>query len=122
MELIKKYSLPYIFPFRKEMAGILTVLIIFLIFPYVIRRIDITAAAIDPGILSAIILAASAVLIFKAITWWLLKTIWPVFAEYSEAHFENNFRSLLNWQKVVIYLGFYVVVLYAFVVILIGLI
>jgi hypothetical protein len=115
MELSQKYYLPWHFPFRKELAGILVILVIFLIFPYFIRSIDVTAAAIDPGIFSAIILAVSAILIFKAVTWWILTAIWPVFAEYSSEHFERNFKSLLSWQKVIIYLGFYLLLVFAFV-------
>lgn len=122
MELIQKYYLPWYFPLRKEFAGILVIIMIFLLFPYFIRRVDVTAAAIDPGIFSAIILAVSAVLIFKAVTWWIIKAIWPVFAEYSNKHFERNFKSLITWQKVVIYLGFYLLLLYAFVIVLAALI
>ncbi|MHB1178822.1 MAG: hypothetical protein ACYCZO_10885 [Daejeonella sp.] len=115
MELIQKYFLPWHFPLRKELAGVIVIILIFLIFPYFIRQIDVTAAAIDPGIYSAIILAVSAILIFKAATWWIIKAIWPVFASYSEHHFEANFRSLSAGQKVVIYLGFYLVTLFAFI-------
>lgn len=114
--------MPWYFPLRKEFTGILVIIMIFLLFPYFIRRIDVTAAAIDPGIFSAIILAVSAVLIFKAVTWWIIKAIWPVFAEYSNKHFERNFKSLITWQKVVIYLGFYLLLLYAFVIVLAALI
>ncbi len=122
MEPIQKYYLPWHFPLRKEFAGILVIILIFLLFPYFIRHVDVTAAAIDPGIFSAIILAASAVLIFKAITWWVIKAIWPVFAEYSNEHFERNFKSLITWQKVLIYLGFYMLTLFAFIIVLAALI
>ncbi len=118
MELIQKYFLPAHFPLRKEFAGILVIIIIFLCYPYFIREIDITAAAIDPGIYSAVILAVSAILIFKAATWWIIKTIWPVFAVFSDHHFEGNFKSLTPAQKVVIYLGFYLVILYGFIKVL----
>lgn len=115
MELIQKYYLPWHFPIRKELAGILVIVLIFLLFPYMIRKVDVTAAAIDPGIFSAIILAVSAILIFQAVTWWILTAIWPVFMEYSNEHFERNFKSLLSWQKVIIYLAFYLLLLFAFV-------
>ena len=118
MELVQKYFLPAHFPLRKEFAGILVIFSIFLIYPYLIREIDASAAAIDPGIYSAIILALSAILIFKAVTWWAIKAIWPVFAHYSENHFENNFRSLSAVQKVGIYLGFYLALLYSFILVL----
>jgi hypothetical protein len=118
MELFQKYFLPAHFPLRKELAAIVLIMLIFLIYPYFIREIDATAAAIDPGVYSAVILAVSVVLIFKAATWWIVKMIWPVFFSYSEFHFESNFRSLTASQKVLIYLGFYLIVLYSFIEVL----
>ena len=122
MKLIQKYHQPLFIPLRKEFIGIIIVLTAFLVFPYIIRQLDITAAAIDPGIISAVILAAVAILIFKALTWWLIKVIWPVFADFSEQQFESNFRSMQSGQKVIIYLSFYMLILYAFVVVLSALI
>jgi len=122
MELIQKYFLAWYSPLSKEISGILLLILSFLIFPYVIRQLDGSAAAIDPGIFSAIILAAVAVLIFKSLTWWIIKTVWPVFAEYSTYHFEQNFRALPGKQKVLIYLGFYLTILYSFVSVMAALI
>ncbi|MEJ7780794.1 MAG: hypothetical protein WKF68_14520 [Daejeonella sp.] len=122
MKLIQKYHHPLLFPLRKEFTGILVVVIAFFLFPYIIRKLDVSAAAIDPGIISAVILSALAILIFKALTWWLIKVIWPVFADYSERQFESNFRSMQSGQKVYIYLGFYLLILYAFVMVLTALI
>ncbi len=122
MKLIQKYFQPGEFLFHKEFTGIVVIVIIFITFPYAVRMIDSTAAAIDPGIYSAIILAVSAILIFKAGTWWIIKIIWPVFAKYSAQHFERNFSSLINSQKVLIYLGFYLSIFYAFVIVLAALI
>jgi len=115
MELIQKYYFPWHFPLRKEVGGIIVIILIFLIYPYFIRQIDVTAASIDPGIISAIILAIFAILIFKSATWWIIKAIWPVFAHYSEHNFETNFKSLSAGQKVVIYLVFYLVVMCGFI-------
>lgn len=100
---------------KKEHLAIFFSLILFLYFPWVSRRIDITSAPIDPGALSAVIMAILALLAFKAVTWWLINIIWPVLAEYSKEHFERNFKSLPSWQKVIIYLGFYLLLLYSFV-------
>lgn len=122
MKLIQKYFQPGEFPFHKEFTGIVVIVLIFVSFPYAVRMIDSTAAAIDPGIYSAIILAVSAILIFKAGTWWIIKIIWPVFAEYSTQHLKDNFSSLINSQKVLIYLGFYLSIFYAFVIVLAALI
>ena len=121
MELINKYYLPWHFSFRKEFAGIVFILLLFILFPRLVRRIDYSAAPIDPGAFSAVILAVSAMLIFKA-TWWLLKTIWPVFTDYSTYHFERNFKSLLSLHKVIIYLVFYLALLYGFVLVLMAII
>lgn len=103
---------------NKELTGILIIVAAFLLFPYLIRQVDYSAAAIDPGILSAVILAIASVLIFQAVTWWVIRIIWPVFRSYSIYHFENNFKSLESWQKVIIYLSFYLLVLYSFIAVL----
>jgi hypothetical protein len=122
MELIQKYFLSWYSPLSKEHSGILMLLLSFLMFPYIIRMIDGTAAAIDPGIFSAVILAASSGLIFKALTWWVIKAVWPVFADYSTFQFEQNFRALPAKEKVLIYLGFYLTILYSFVSVMAALI
>lgn len=122
MELLQSNLKTFRLHLNRELIAILLIIGIFLFFPYLIRQVDGSAAAIDPGIYSAIILALSAILIFKAGTWWIMKAIWPVFAEYSAQHFERNFRSLVSLQKVLIYLGFYLAVFYAFVIVLAALI
>jgi hypothetical protein len=105
---------------RKEYLGIGLVLLLFAIFPQLVRSFDESAAPIDPGALSAILMAVLAMLIFKLSTWWLIRTIWPLFATYSKYHFETNFKSLQSWQKVIIFLGFYCSLLFAFILILIA--
>ncbi|MGV3686472.1 MAG: hypothetical protein ACO1NS_12650 [Daejeonella sp.] len=107
---------------NKELTAIITLFIAFLIFPFLVRQVDETAAAIDPGIFSAVLLAVTAVLIFQAVTWWIIRVIWTVFHTYSIHHFENNFKSLESWQKVTIYLAFYLLVLYSFVLVLLALV
>ncbi|MEO8795918.1 MAG: hypothetical protein ABI390_10650 [Daejeonella sp.] len=122
MELIQKYYFPFHFPFRKELAGILVLIILFFSFPQISRMIDVSSAPIDPGALSAVILAIAAMFSFKAVTWWLIKTIWPVFADYSNEHFERNFKSLLSLHKVLIYLLFYMLLMYGFILVLIAIV
>ena len=101
---------------RPSEASLLSLtLLIFVAFPWLVRWIDAGAAPVDPGALSMILMALLAFLTFKAATWWLIRIIWPVFAEYSSQHFERNFKSLLSWQKVLIYLGFYLLLLFGFV-------
>ncbi|WP_036601025.1 hypothetical protein [Olivibacter sitiensis] len=103
---IKKHSIVLLFSLM--MVG-------YFIFPPVVRMVDITSAPIDPGILSAILLAAISVCSFILLSLWLLHRHWPVLGEYASEHLERNFKSLLSWQKVVIYFALFVLLLYAFV-------
>lgn len=115
MELIQ--SINHFRPFRinAEHKGIVISALSFIVFPYLIRLVDSSAAAIDPGVLSGIILSIAAVLFFQATTWWVIRSIWPAFAMYSREQFARNFRSLGAAHKVIIYLGFYLALLYAFI-------
>ncbi|WP_374166373.1 hypothetical protein [Arcticibacter sp. MXS-1] len=98
--------------FSQEHGLLISTLLCVLVFPWFVRHIDITSAPVDPGILSVILVAILAFLSFKALTWWLIRIIWPGLAEYSELQFLKNFRSLHALQKVLIYLGFYLLLLF----------
>lgn len=87
----------------------------FSLFPHLARQIDSTSAPIDVGALSAVIMAILAFLAFKAVTWGIIRLIWPVFASYSENQFNEGFLSLSELQKVLIYLGFYLLLMMGFV-------
>jgi hypothetical protein len=103
-----------------EYLSILVVFIIILVSPSGLRLIDPSAAPLDIGVLSAIIMTVAAVMIFKSVTWLLIRSIWPVFAEYSREHFERNFKVLNPCQKVLIYLGFYSLLFVSFIAALIA--
>src|SRR4051812_3064286 len=118
MELLQSINQTRPFILKTEFKGLIISAISFIMFPYLIRMVDNSAAAIDPGVLSAIILSIAAVLFFQAITWWVIKAIWPAFAMYSRDHFVRNFRSLAAGPKVMIYLGFYLALLYAFITVM----
>ncbi len=118
MELIQSINHFRRIPLNMEFKGLIVSAISFIIFPYLIRLVDSSAAAIDPGVLSGIILSIAAVLFFQATTWWVIKAIWPAFAMYSRDHFARNFRSLPEGHKVTIYLGFYLALLYAFIAVM----
>lgn len=118
MELIQSIHQLRRIPLNLEFKGLIISALSFIIFPYLIRLVDHTAATIDPGILSGILLSIAAVLFFQATTWWIIKAIWPVFALYSREQFSNNFNRLKNREKVLIYLGFYLALLYAFITVL----
>ena len=118
MELLHSITQIRRIPLNTEFKGLIVSAISFIIFPYLIRLVDSSAAAIDPGVISAIILSIAAVLFFQATTWWVIKAIWPAFAMYSCDHFERNFKALQGVQKVVIYLGFYLALMYSFIAVL----
>ena len=99
-----------------EQITISFALLLFLVFPWLCRNVDITSAPIDPGVLSAPLLAVLSFLLFQGITWWCIKMIWPVFAEYSSVYFEADFNRLNAREKVVIYLGFYLLIVIGFVI------
>lgn len=118
MELIQSVNHFRRIPLNMEFKGLIISALCFILFPYMIRMVDTTAAAIDPGLLSGILLAIVSVLFFQATTWRVIKAIWPVFALYSREQFASNFRRLPGRQKVLIYLGFYLALLYAFIAVL----
>lgn len=100
---------------RKEDLHLLFWLLVFFGSPQLFRLIDITAAPLDAGAFSAVILAIAAVLLFQSVTWWIIRTIWPAMAEYSRKRFNHDFNNLEVWQKIIVYLAFYLLLLYAFV-------
>ncbi|WP_256010289.1 hypothetical protein [Desertivirga xinjiangensis] len=101
--------------FNRELINLILWVLMFLLFPGAIRLFDSSAAPFDAGVLSAIILASLAVFFFQFLTWWIIRTIWPVMAEYSEFGFEQTFNQLLPWQRLLIFLSFYLLLLFAFV-------
>ncbi len=118
MELIQSIQQFRRTPLNLEFKGLIISALSFILFPYLIRFVDASAAAIDPGILSGILLSIAAVLFFQATTWWVIKAIWPAFAIYSRDQFEGNFKRMKGAHKVLIYLGFYLFLLYGFIVVL----
>ncbi|WP_134089170.1 hypothetical protein [Olivibacter sp. XZL3] len=108
----------FIIIYRKYLLITLLIasILAYLVYQPLIRLVDVTAAPIDYGILSAILVAAVAVLSFVQLCLWVLHRHWPFLGEYAAEHFERNFKSLLSWQKVGFYLGFFLALLYAFVI------
>lgn len=112
------YSIPI--RIHKELLSILFLLILFLCSSTVLRLVDETAAPLDAGILSAILVAILAFLLFKALTWWLIENIWPVLGNFSKEQFHSHFNHLSSCQKIIIYLSFYLLLLYGFICTLIA--
>ena len=80
-----------------------------------LRLADPTAAVVDVGALSLVLLVAVALAVFLAVSHWLIGLLWPVMRGYQRNHFSNNFKSLLPWQKITFYLVIFFGLLYAFV-------
>lgn len=85
-----------------------------------LRLADSTAAVVDAGALSLVLLAVVALAAFLAVSRWLIGLLWPVLRGYQRYHFSNNFKSLLPWQKITFYLVIFFGLLYAFVVCLVA--
>lgn len=85
-----------------------------------LRLIDPLAAAPDIGVLGLTLLGLLSGLAIIAVSRWLLGLLWPVFRDFRNYHFEPIFKSLLPWQKIIIYLTCYFLLLYAFVLCLVA--
>jgi len=103
--------------FNQHKLGLMLLLsiLVFIFCGDTIRRIDITAAPIDLGVLAVIPLSAITVISFMILTGWMIAWQWPVLSEYQHDFLERTFKSLLSWQKVLIYFSFYLAVFYAFI-------
>lgn len=105
-------------PDRTELALLISILGFFFILHQsgpVLRLLDPVAATVDLGVLSFPLLAVWSLLLFLAVSRWLLGLLWPVFRDFRRYHFEPIFKSLLPWQKILFYLACYFLLLYAFV-------
>lgn len=80
-----------------------------------LRMADPTAAVVDLGALSLVLLAVVALVAFLSVAHWLLGILWPVLRHYPKHHFPHNFKSLQPWQKITFYLVIFFGLLYAFV-------
>lgn len=95
----------------KENSMIVFLLAIFFICPFLLRLIDNTSAAFDPGILHSVVLACLIFAIFQACTWSILKVIWPDLGRYFVNEFSLDYSNLNKKTKVLVSLGVYFFIL-----------
>ncbi|MDX3917464.1 MULTISPECIES: hypothetical protein [Olivibacter] len=95
----------------KEYSALIVALILFFAAPYVLRLIDPTTAAFDPGILHTIFIVVVAYAIYQAITWSITKNLWSEIGLFIKQDFNTAFRALDNKTKVLISLGLYFIIL-----------
>ena len=96
-------------------AVIAAMAVLFIYAGPLLRWLDPTAAAIDIGAASLVLLALLALALFVAVSRWLLGLLWPMLRDYQRHHFSPNFKSLQPWQKIGFYLVIFFGLLYAFV-------
>lgn len=80
-----------------------------------LQLVDPVAAAVDIGVLSLVLLGLLCGLAVVVVSHWLLGLLWPVFRDFGRNHVESVFKSLPSWQKIMIYLGCYFLLVYALV-------
>lgn len=104
----------------KEYSALIVALILFFVSPYVLRWIDPTTAAFDPGILHTIFIVVVAYAIYQAITWSITKNLWSEIGKFIRNDFNTAFRNLDDRSKVLISLGVYFIILLMFVLLTIA--
>ena len=100
---------------QNEYLPLIVAIILFYFSPYVLRRIDPTAGTYDVGVLQVIILAVIQFCVYQSVVWMALKINWLPMRCYFEDEFVNDFKNLKPWQKIAISSCFYLVLLFALV-------
>jgi hypothetical protein len=101
--------------FLKEYTALIMALVVFFAFPYIVRLWDPTAGSYDAGVLQVIVMATVQFAIYQAITWSVVKNIWPAIGVYMKSFFNNDFLNLEPWQRIMFSLFVYFAVLSALV-------
>lgn len=97
---------------------ILASLLLFMYASPLLRKLDPLAAVLDLGIISILFFSLLAYLTFIAISHWLLDILWPAFRTFYQQDFTHTFQKLPSWQKIIIYLISYFLLLYACIILL----
>ena len=101
---------------RNEAVGILVAVALFLCTPHVLRLIDPTAGAYDPGVLHLIVFSAVAVLSFSFLSWVGMRIHFSELFRYGQtAKMWEDFKALTGWQKIKLFLCVYFGYILAFV-------
>ncbi|MGY4385638.1 hypothetical protein ACVWYN_002684 [Pedobacter sp. UYP24] len=93
--------------FIKEYIALIMAFVVFFISPYLLKMIDPTAGAYDAGVLQVIIMAIVQFAVFQAVTWSVVKNIWPAIGLYMKNFFNNEFLNLSSWQRICVSLFVY---------------
>jgi len=112
------YHAMHVFVQRHKLSlTLIATLLLFVLSGDLLRKVDVSAAPIDPGILTILPLSAITVISFMMLSHLIIAWQWPVLDQFHIEYLERTFRSLSLWQKNVIYFSFYLAVLFAFVMV-----
>jgi hypothetical protein len=81
--------------------------ITWLMWPFIIARLDPRAGTFDNGVLQVALLAALLVAIINGLVFFGIKINWPGFHHYYKYDLRNEFITLKTWQRILIFLGLY---------------
>jgi len=102
---------------HKLSLTLIATLLLFVLSGDLLRKVDVSAAPIDPGILAILPLSAITVISFMMLSHLIIAWQWPVLDQFHIEYLERTFKSLSLWQKNVTYFSFYLAVLFAFVMV-----
>lgn len=88
--------------FIKEYTALIMAFVVYFVSPYVLRLIDPTAGSYDAGVLQIMVIATIQFAVFQAITWSVVKNIWPAIGAYMKEFFNADFLKLDPWQRILI--------------------
>ncbi|MBB2149175.1 hypothetical protein [Pedobacter gandavensis] len=94
----------------KEYTALIVAVLLFFVSPFILHYLDPVAATYDAGVFQVINLAVIQFCVYMAITWTVVKNIWPAIGQYFKTSFNHDFKDLSKWQKVSISLSVYFLV------------
>lgn len=101
----------------KEATALITGILLFFAANVILRWLDPTAATYDAGVLQIINFSVLSFAVYQAITWSIVKNIWPAIGLYFKELFNKDFLILTPWQRICVSLFIYFSV-FAFLVVL----
>ncbi|WP_143007881.1 hypothetical protein [Pedobacter antarcticus] len=86
--------------FLKEYTALIMAFVVFFTSPWLLRLVDPTAGSYDAGVLQVMIISVVQFAVFQAVTWSVVKNIWPAIGIYMKSLFNSDFLILQPWQKI----------------------
>jgi hypothetical protein len=93
--------------FLKEYTALIVAFVVFFTSPFLLRMLDPTAGTYDAGVLQVMIIGVVQFAVFQAITWSIVKNIWPAIGMYMKNYFNSDFLNLTPCKRIYISLFVY---------------